>query len=262
MNRLPDPGAGFIWRTDPREETSAQTPSLVPQAVGVACAYTSRRGGTSEGVLSSLNVSFKAEKELGADDFEERVLTNRRIAGALVGADEHWSTIRQVHEAEIVRAPGAGNRPAADGQWTDDPIDTVAVVSADCVLCLFIGGKKGDGKIAVAHAGWRGVVAGVVSNAARSIEAHTVYLGPAIGPCCFEVGPEVVEAFRGRFASSIAEDERHVDLWSAAGSEALRAGVREVFSARICTSCHEGLFFSHRRDKGKTGRQALVARLV
>jgi polyphenol oxidase len=224
-NRLPDPGAGFIWRT---EEPLA----LVPQAIGAACAYTTRRNGTSEGVLSSLNLSFKAEK------------------------------IKQVHEAEVIRAPGPGNRPAADGQWTDDPGDTLAVVSADCVLCLFIGGKKGDGKIAVAHAGWRGVVAGVVSNAARSIGAHTVYLGPAIGPCCFEVGPEVVEAFRENFGSSVSSDERHLDLWSAAASAAKRVGVGEVFIARLCTSCHEDLFFSHRRDKGSTGRQALVARLA
>jgi YfiH family protein len=223
----------------------------------VACAYTTRRGGTSEGVLSSLNVSFKAEKEFGADDFDQRVAANRRIAGALIKADERWSTIRQVHEADVVRAPGAGNRPAADGQWTDSSRDTLAVVSADCVLCLLVG----DGKIAVAHAGWRGVVAGIVSNAVRSIQAHTAYLGPAIGPCCFEVGPEVVEAFRDRFASSVSEDERHVDLWSAAGSAARQAGVREIFSARLCTSCNEDLFFSHRRDKGRTGRQALVARL-
>lgn len=259
MNRLPDPGAGFIWSEV--RDGSNESPSLVPQAVGVACAYTTRRGGTSEGVLSSLNLSFKAEKEFGGPDFEERVTANRRIAGTLIGSDETWSTVRQVHEADVVRAPGAGKRPAADGQWTDDPSDTLAVVSADCVLCLFIGGKKSDGKIAVAHAGWRGVVAGVVANAARSIEAHTAYLGPAIGPCCFEVGPEVADAFRERFAPSVSEDERHVDLWSAAASAAIGAGVREVFSARLCTSCHEDLFFSHRRDKGRTGRQALVARL-
>ncbi len=228
----------------------------------MASAYTTRRGGTSEGVLSSLNISFKAEKELGGADFEERVMANRRIAGSLIGSDEHWSTIRQVHEAEVVRAPRPGNRLPADGQWTDDVSETLAVVSADCVLCLFIGGRKGDWKVAVAHAGWRGVVAGVVENAARAIGAHTAYFGPAIGPCCFEVGPEVVEAFRENFESSISSDERHVDLWSAAAFAARRAGVREVFSARLCTSCHEDLFFSHRRDRGKTGRQALVARLA
>ncbi len=249
-SRLPDPGAGFVW-------TTQEPTSLVAQAEGVACAFTTRRGGTSEGVLSSLNLSFKSEKEFGGADFEERVLANRRIAGNLIGADGRWSTIRQVHEGDVVRAPGPKDRPAADGQWTDDPGDVLAVVSADCVLCLLVGEEK----IAVAHAGWRGIVAGVIDEAVRSVDAHTAYLGPAIGPCCFEVGSEVVASFRDRFAESVSEDERHIDLWAAGESAARGAGVGEVRTARFCTSCNEELFFSHRRDKGRTGRQALLARL-
>ncbi|MEX2537266.1 MAG: polyphenol oxidase family protein [Actinomycetota bacterium] len=262
-SRLPDPGAGFVWapprEQSPREPASAQTPSeepiaLVPQADSAVAAFTTRRGGTSFGVLSSLNLSFKIEKELGGD--EDRVIANRDLAGRAIGSVGPWRNVRQVHGADVVRA--AVKRRDADAVWTDEPERTLAVLSADCVLGLFVG----DGRIAVAHAGWRGTVAGIVENAARAVGAHTVYLGPAIGPCCFEVGAEVVAAFEERFGAEVLGDERHVDLWSAAGIAARSAGVRDVFSARLCTSCHADLFFSHRRDRGRTGRQALIARLA
>ena len=88
-----------------------------------------------------------------------------------------------------------------------------------------------------------------------------MFAGPAIGPCCFEVGAEVIEAFAKKFPASVVDDS-HVDLWTAAEMAASRAGATSVRSARICTSCHPELFFSHRRDAGRTGRQALLAQGV
>jgi hypothetical protein len=124
-------------------------------------------------------------------------------------------------------------------------------MAADCVPILIVG-ERG---IAAVHAGWRGVVAGVVRNAVRLVGATRAFAGPAIGPCCFEVGPDVARAFDG----SARTDERHVDLWKAAENAA--GGEVEFHAARVCTSCNPHLFFSHRRDRGGTGRQALVARL-
>jgi hypothetical protein len=115
--------------------------------------------------------------------------------------------------------------------------------------------------MAAVHAGWRGLVSGVVARASEVVEASAAWAGPAIGPCCFEVGGDVVEAFGRRFGAEVVADERHVDLWRATELAALRAGVADVRSARVCTSCHSDLFFSHRRDRGRTGRQALVAAL-
>jgi polyphenol oxidase len=169
--------------------------------------------------------------------------------------------VKQVHGAEVVVAYPSARGPAgrtreADGQWTEDEEATLAVLSADCVLVL----AAGSTRLGVAHAGWRGIVAGVVENIVRETGADRVFLGPAIGPCCFEVGAEVTAEFKVRYPGAVT-DERHVDLWSASAEAARAAGAREVEASRLCTSCLDGLFFSHRRDRGDTGRQALLARL-
>ena len=219
--------------------------------------YTTRLGGVSEGPLRELNLS------MSVGDGLHRVLANRDLAARAIGRGPWWSTVKQVHGAEIVVAhPTAGRGPAgrhreADGQWTEDTDPTLAVLSADCVLVLAVGDA---GRIGVAHAGWRGIVAGVVENIVRATEASRVFLGPAIGPCCFEVGAEVRREFAMRWPEAVT-DERHVDLWAAAEAAARAGGASDVGAARLCTSCHEDLFFSHRRDKGFTGRQALLARI-
>lgn len=187
----------------------------------------------------------------------------RTRASRALGVTDEWATVRQVHGRGVVRVGAAGDAGAADALWTTASGLPLAVFTADCFGVVL----HSDAAVGVAHAGWRGADAGVVAalRDEMGLAGHDpirAEIGAGIGPCCFEVGPEVVEAFRERFSSSISEDERHLDLWSAAGAAARGAGVGEVFSARICTSCNEDLFFSHRRDKGKTGRQALVARLL
>ena len=102
----------------------------------------------------------------------------------------------------------------------------------------------------------------MVENSVRAVgDKPAVFAGPAIGPCCYEVGPEVVEAFVDRFGRSVVTDGDRIDLWEAAGTAALQAGADRFEAARTCTSCHAELFFSHRRDEGRTGRQALIARV-
>lgn len=261
-DRLPEAGAGFLW--DVVRGAEREVPVLRPDAPGVRAAFTTRRGGSSPPPADSLNLSFLNEPS--GSGASERVLANRGMVGAAIDRGADWSTIRQVHGARIVRAAeadrGTGGdvdgRPEADALWTDDPERTLAVFSADCVLLLLVGRDR----IGVAHAGWRGLVAGVVERAADAVGARWAFAGPAIGPCCFEVGEEVREAFAERFGPSVLGGPDRVDLWAAAETAARRSGVEVASTARVCTSCHPELFFSHRRDGGETGRQGLVAALA
>jgi len=249
-DRLPNPGAGFIW--DEARNGVETYPVLLPQAEGCAAIYSTRLGGVSEPPLDKLNVSASVGDGL------HRVMANRDLAARPIGGGQFWSTIKQAHGSDVtVASPSSRARHrAADAQWTDEEGPLLAVLSADCVLLLLVGAMR----VGVAHAGWRGLVAGVVENAVEAVGAEQAWLGPAIGPCCFEVGHEVIEEFSMRCPEAVT-DERHVDLWVAAEAAARRAGAGTVHTARICTSCHSELFFSHRRDKGLTGRQALIARL-
>lgn len=242
-SRLPDPGAGFVWAVDP-------VPVLRP-ADGPPAAFTTRRGGTSEAPFDALNLSFVV------GDAEDVVRSNRRTAGSAVGRDGEWSVVRQVHGGDVVEATGAGRLADADAVWTSDPSRTVAVLAADCVPVLL----AGRGSVAVAHAGWRGLLAGVVERAAAAAGATAAWIGPAIGPCCYEVGADVGGSFADRFGDDVVSARSTLDLWAAAARAARRGGASDVHTARLCTSCHPDLFFSHRRDAGRTGRQALIARL-
>ena len=104
------------------------------------------------------------------------------------------------------------------------------------------------------HCGWRGLAAGIAEKAAAEVGATAAAIGPGIGACCYEVGAEVIAAFaeleRGR------SRRRMLDLAASPASASARAGVEQVESADLCTSCNPELFFSHRRDAGRTGRQA------
>jgi YfiH family protein len=184
-------------------------------------------------------------------------MANRDLAARPIGRSAGWSTVKQVHGGDVVAAHAMGRHRPADAQWTDEPSPTLAVFAADCVLVLLVGPQR----VGVAHAGWRGIVAGVVENAIDAVQPSAVFAGPAIGPCCFEVGAEVVDAFSQNYAGAIADD-RHIDLWLAVEAAARGGGVERVHTSRLCTSCHADLFFSHRRDRGLTGRQALVATLA
>lgn len=250
-NRLPDPGAGFVWET--HRHGSGSYPVLHAESDGARAAFTTRLGGVSLPPLDELNVAWRPGELV---DHPARVMCNRDLAARAVDGSWTWSTAKQVHGARVVYA-APGPRMEADAVWTDDPDRTIAVVVADCVPVLLVGGRG----IAAAHAGWRGLVAGIVEAAAAAVDADAAWAGPAIGPCCYEVGAEVTEAMSERFGAGPLADARHVDLWEAVAAALERSGVGSFEASRLCTSCHERLFFSHRRDRGATGRQALVARL-
>jgi hypothetical protein len=116
--------------------------------------------------------------------------------------------------------------------------------------------------LAVLHVGWRGLLAGIVSAGAKALGEgpFAAAIGPGIGPCCYEVGDEVAAPFRERFGDDVLAG-RNLDLAEATERTLRAADAETVERVRLCTSCEEELFFSHRRDRGVTGRQGVLAAL-
>jgi polyphenol oxidase len=176
------------------------------------------------------------------------------FANALGLAPERISLARQAHGADLAFPDGDGGegKAEADGQVIKEPGSAAMVFVADCLPVAI----AGPGGAAMLHCGWRGLAAGIVGRGAEAVGATHAVIGPGIGPCCYEVGPEVLEAF-DRLGKGVAID-RKLDLPEVARRFLRNAGVEEIESAGLCTSCEAALFFSHRRDGGP-GRQAGLA---
>jgi YfiH family protein len=222
-------------------------------AEGCLVAFTTRVGGVSEGPYASLNLGRKS------GDDPERADENRRIACSAIGADvEKLALNYQVHSARVLRAAPAMRGERADGLWTEEPGLPILAMSADCLpIVLARGGKPG---VAVLHAGWRGLLAGIVEAGARALDGGglAAAIGPGIGPCCYEVGEEVAARFRARFGDDVVLESR-LDLWTSAARALRAAGVERIDRFDRCTACEPETFFSHRRDAGRTGRQGVIA---
>jgi polyphenol oxidase len=224
---------------------------------GARAAFTTRLGGISTGAFESLNLGILT------DDAEEAVRDNRRRATGALGRDPAGVLVGlQEHEAEVARVDSPpdpngwlrARAPApADGQATANPGLTPLVQVADC-LPVALAGERG---VAMLHCGWRGLAQGIVARGAAEVGAAAAAVGPGIGPCCFEVGPEVLERFE-HLGHGISAG-RMLDLREVVGRLLAAAGVDDVEVSDLCTSCEQGLFFSHRRDGGRTGRQAGLA---
>lgn len=266
----------FAWRAFPSRGGSSTGPAeqagpgaflTVPSLLdaGIRVAFTTRHGGASSEPFGSLNLSF-----VSGDD-PAIVTANRSRALAAIGATvDSWCGARQVHGSSVVHATaaerGRGARsaettiPDADALWTDEPGVAVAVLTADCVPILLADPEAR--RIAVVHAGWRGLVAGVVEAAVAAMGgAPVAFVGPAIGPCCYEVGPEVSGAAREALGDEVivANGSVHLDLWRGARIALMRAGVGRTHSAVLCTRCETSRFYSHRA--GDAGRQGVIAML-
>lgn len=231
---------------------------LEAELPGARAAFTTRAGGVSRGPFESLNLGILT------DDDPADVTANRLLLADALGLDAESVTMgRQVHGADLAFHDGhpahsyfahPGPPPEeVDGQLSDRDDLALLVLVADCLPVAL----SGEGGIAMLHCGWRGLAGGIVAAAAERIGATAAAVGPGIGPCCFEVGPEVFEAF-----SAHGDGVRHgnnLDLWQVAATELERAGVEAAEVAGVCTFCDEKRFFSHRRDQGVTGRQAGIA---
>lgn len=240
---------------------------------GATVAFSTRLGGVSEPPFDSLNIGLLTDDEPAAVE-ENR----RRLVGALGIAVDRVAFGRQVHGSELATAAGpqrcafsangadkAHRNPGAvaevDGQVVAEPGIAALVFVADCLPVAL----RGPGGVAMLHCGWRGLAGGIVAAGAEAVAATDAAIGPGIGACCYEVGTEVLGAFAG-LGEGIAMTapssgvgvpaQPRLDLPEVARRLLAEAGVERVRSAGLCTSCERELFFSHRRDAGRTGRQA------
>ncbi len=221
----------------------------------------SRRAGaaTRPGQYSSLNLGR------WTDDDPEAVERNRAALATALGVRFVYG--RQVHGVFVRRVSSAPEEPStpeeADGQATASPGLAPTVLTADCLPIAL----SGEGAVAMLHAGWRGLAAGIVAEGVRAVRELgargqlAAAIGPGAGPCCYEVGEEVQAQF-ARFGAEVRHG-RNLDLKAIARRELESAGADAVHDAGLCTICSDrSLFFSHRRDRGITGRQAGIAWLT
>jgi polyphenol oxidase len=205
---------------------------------GGTALFTTRRGGVSEGAFASLNLG------LWTDDHPDNVRVNRERVREQAGV-ERLAQGRQVHGAGIV--VDAAGIEEADGQVTTAQGVAAVVLTADCLPVALVG----PGAVGMVHAGWRGLAAGVLEAGVAAAGAVAAAIGPGIGPRCYEVGDDV----RAVFGTS----DPTLDLKAIARERLRAAGVEAVHDCGLCTACDAGRFFSHRRDRGVTGRQAGLA---
>ena len=225
------------------------------QIPGYEVAFTTRVGGVSEGPYASLNLGRKS-----GDDVK-RVDANRRIACDAIGADlDELALNYQVHSARVLKAAPRMRGERADGLWTDEPGLPIVAMSADCLPIAIARADGPEPAVCVLHAGWRGLLAGIVEAGAGALgdEPLPAAIGPGIGPCCYEVGEEVAAPYRERFGEDVVR-HGHLDLWTSAERALRQAGIEHVHRFDRCTACEPETFFSHRRDRGITGRQGVIA---
>ena len=221
-------------------------------------AFSTRRGGISEGPYASLNLG------VATGDERPRVVENRIRLCAAIGTDPQRARMAwQRHGAEVVEARAQGvvepvrNDPC-DGLWSAEPGQGLLLLSADCLPIALARRGGAAPALALLHAGWRGLVAGIAAAGVAALGGRTAAIvGPGIGPCCYEVGEEVAAPFRAVFGPDVVRGGR-LDLWTSAERALRAAGCERVERIDLCTACRPDLFFSHRRDLGTTGRQGVV----
>jgi YfiH family protein len=226
-----------------------------PVPGSVRAFVTTRAGGVSEGEYASLNLGIRS------GDAAHNVERNRRIVRERLPDAPRW--LAQVHGAEVAMADDLAEdaNALADAAVARKPGRVCAVLTADC-MPLFLSDEWGT-RVAVAHAGWRGMAGGVIENTVAAMgsppEGLVAWMGPTIGPDAFEVGPEVREAFVADDPASEAAFRAHrpgkfmADLYALARRRLARAGVREVHGGGFCTFQDSARFFSYRREK-RSGR--------
>ena len=227
-----------------------------PTPPTVRSLITTREGGLSCGVFASFNLGAHVGDDAAA------VAANRARLLAKVGAPPRW--LNQVHGTRVVDATSAaGEPPDADAAFAREPGAACVVMTADCLPVLFC--DAAGSVVAAAHAGWRGLLAGVLERTIAAMQVpHAdlmAYLGPAIGPQAFEVGDEVRAAFVESDAHAAAAFTPGApgkwlgDLYRLAQQRLEATGVARVFGGEYCTYGEADRFFSYRRD-GQTGRMA------
>lgn len=250
--------------------------SVMPENGVARHAVFSRRGGVSEAPFESLNLSMSVPDE------RERVYANRRRVYGFYNRDtDSVVHAHLVHGADVARVTQGDNGTwveRVDGLITDQPGCVLTMNFADCAPILLYDPRRKA--IGLGHAGWRGAVVdlpgamvrGMVETFGSDPAELVAAVGPCIGPCCYEVGDEVITAVRGKFpeADTLLQkpmgngqpvsngDRLFFDLPEANRRNLAAAGVVTVELSGYCTACRTDLFFSHRAEKGRTGRFGVV----
>lgn len=240
---------------------TSELPLIIPDwpaPSGIRAACTTRRGGVSNAPWDTLN--------LGAHvgDAQQAVEQNRTIVGEQLGLGAgRFGWLNQVHGTDVVELPATG-QVRADASVTSRAGDVCVVMTADCLPVLFC--DASGSRVAAAHAGWRGLADGVLEQTVARFgnpASLLAWLGPAIGPDRFEVGPEVREVFlmndplaaSAFVPSPVREGHYLADIYTLARQRLAAAGVLQVYGGGFCTVTDQERFFSYRRD-GQTGRMA------
>jgi YfiH family protein len=228
-----------------------------PAPANVRAVITTRSGGVSTGPFASMNLGQRVGDDTGS------VRTNRALLRDLLPAEPKW--LQQVHGTLVVDADRLRHPVDADAAVARNPGSVCAVMVADCLPVLLT--DRAGSVVASAHAGWRGLAAGVLENTVQAMGTAPgellAYLGPAIGPSAFEVGADVREAFLNRSAEAASAFVVYkpgkwlADLFALARQRLVAAGVNRIHGGRLCTFSDSRRFFSHRRDK-VTGRMAAL----
>ena len=227
---------------------------------GARAVFTTRRGGFSSGPYESLNLGRLTDDRPEDVERNRAALENELPAALSYIRQIHGTTVRRV--SEPTRA--GPDLPEADGQATAQPGIAVMVMVADCLPIAL----SGEGAVAMLHGGWRGLAGGIVEEGVRALRElgakgpMTAAIGPGASVCCYEVGEEVHEVFAADHGDRVRRG-RNLDLQRIARERLERAGVAIVHDLEMCTICGEPtLLYSHRREKGVTGRQAGIAWLT
>ena len=162
---------------------------------------------------------------------------------------------KQIHSSIVIDALEFQPGMEGDATYTRNPNDLLSVLTADCIPILLY---HPDGVVSAIHAGWRGLDSGVIEAAISKLPPGiTAAIGPAIGPCCYEVSEDLAQQFEQKFGTKVVLRDKpnpHLDLISVALMQLDKFEPAEIDAARLCTKCHPDLFFSYRRD-GSSGRQ-------
>ena len=228
-----------------------------PAPANIHAATTLRTGGVSQGRYASLNPATHV------GDDSDLVQQNRRIIRELLDLPSEPIWLDQIHSNRAVKAVKTVSIQQADASYTDEAGVVCAVMTADCLPLLAC---STDGtQVAAIHAGWRGLLAGVIGNTVAALQQRNllVWLGPAIGPDCFEVGAEVRDAFLDKSAAfnrAFKEQNQNkwlTDIYQLARIELASVGIDEVYGGTHCTVTEHERFYSYRRDT-QTGRMATL----
>lgn len=238
-----------------------------PAPTSIGAAISLRLGGISKGPFSSNNMAL----HVGDNAIDVRVNRDSLISRLGLLNPPLW--LNQVHGTDVIYASDAEEIPDADGSYTDESHTICAVMTADCLPILLC--DKAGSEVAAVHAGWRGLCYGVVRQAVGKFRSPSeqimAFLGPAIGPKAFEVGPEVLESFLDNAQSQQHQksiitafkstdnnqfnDHLFADLYALARAELVACGIDSIFGGDFCTFSDKERFYSYRREQ-TTGRHA------